>query len=77
MSVLLAMILASGITTHSPVYDLRYLRIYDQNNVAFVDITGKTRICTVGQYGVYWRGETAFQILGCSTDTLFSNGFST
>lgn len=75
MSIILAMILGTGITTHSPVYDLRYLRIGNQNNVAFVDITGLTRLCVVQQYGIDFPGEAAFQIAACGTDTIFKTGF--
>lgn len=72
---ILAMILSNGITTNSPIYNLQYLHYHNANQIAFQDITKLTRICVVGQYGVYFTGKTPFQILGCSTDTIFRSGF--
>lgn len=75
MNVVLAMILSNGVTTHTPVHDVQYLALYTQPQIVFKDITELTRICQVQQYGVYFPGQTAYQIAGCSTDTLFKSGF--
>lgn len=75
MSVVLAMILGTGITTHTPVHDLQEIYRYNKPQIAFKDITELTRMCQVQQYGIYFAGEAGFQIAGCITDTVFKSGF--
>lgn len=72
MNVVLALILNTSITTHSPVHDLVY---YQQKSISFKDITELTRTCIVAQYGIYVRGEIAYQIISCSSDTIFKTGW--
>jgi hypothetical protein len=75
VSVVLAMILNTGITTHTPVHDLQELYRFNKPQITFKDITELTRMCQVQQYGIYFPDQIAFQIAGCVTDTIFKSGF--
>lgn len=73
-TIVLAMILSTGITTRSPVHNLKYLYFHSSAQISFADKTELTRLCAVGQYGIYLKNEMAYQILGCGTDTIFRTG---